>query len=415
MQQHQLAAYIIPSSDPHLSEYVANHWKSRGHFSGFTGSAGTLVITLNESGLWTDGRYFIQAEAQLSNSEIKLFRMGQPNVPTVSAYLASVLNEGERVGFDGKLFSIHQVKEMEKLFSEKSIEIESCEDLVAILWENRPEIPATEAFVHEVQYTGFTCAEKLGQVRAVLEQKNADGYVMNLLDSIAWLFNIRAADVEFNPMVISYGVVLKDEAYLFVNEVRINDKVRKYLKENGVTIKSYDEIDAFLMTLTDCRLVCDYGSLNYSLYEVLSRQSGVIILNEADIVTKLKAIKNEVEIKNTKLAQIKDGCAVVHTILHIEDLLNKNEKVTEYDVTKLLEHYRLQQNDSYGSSFSAIVGYQENAAMMHYSPKKESSSALEQKGFLLIDSGGHYLDGTTDLTRTFTLGKTSEEAKKHYT
>lgn len=414
MKNHGLSAYVIPSSDAHLSEYVATHWQGRAYMSGFTGSAGTLVITLDESGLFTDGRYFIQAENELKGSEVKLFKMAQPGVPTINEYLVSVLNEGDTVGFDGKVLSVATVKEMKKAFEAKHLKLKVDEDLLDSVWENRPAIPSTDVFVHETQYTGYSCHEKLSIVREEMKKISANGYVLTALGSIAWLFNVRGDDILFNPLVVSYGLVLKNEAYLFVDNHRLSEDVKTYLTENGVTLKDYAQIDEVLNQLSGS-ILCPVDSMNYYLYDILTKKQEVTVIDGHDIVNELKAVKNKVEIENTHNAQVKDSVALVGAVCEIYEKLDSEAGLTEFDVREILEVHRSRQPLNYGSSFGAIVAYGANAAMMHYNPTKENCTKLDKKGFLLIDSGGQYLDGTTDITRTFVLGELTDEEKLHYT
>lgn len=416
MKQHGMSAYIIPSSDAHMSEYVATHWQGRAYLSGFTGSAGTLVVTLTESGLWTDGRYFIQAEQELKGSEIKLFRIAQPNVPTINEYLVRVLNEGETVGFDGKCLSVGLVKELIQSLQVKNVKVVGEYDLLDKVWNDRPAIPATEVFVHETQYTGYSCAEKLEMVRKEMKKVGSNGYVLTALGSIAWLFNVRGDDILFNPLVVSYAFVTETEAYLFVDHERLSPAVISYLTENGVTLKDYQEIEVILSDSTlSGAILCPMDTMNYYLYNLLGKQGTISIIEGHDLVNDLKAIKNDTEIKNTRQAQIKDSVALVGAVCEVYDKLNSAEGITEYEVREILEIYRRRQPLNYGSSFGAIVAYGANAAMMHYNPTKENCSKLEKKGLLLIDSGGQYLDGTTDITRTFVLGPLTDEERLHYT
>lgn len=416
MKQHGMSAYIIPSSDAHMSEYVATHWQGRAYLSGFTGSAGTLVVTLTESGLWTDGRYFIQAEQELKGSEIKLFRIAQPNVPTINEYLVRVLNEGETVGFDGKCLSVGLVKEHIQSLQVKNVKVVGEYDLLDKIWNDRPAIPATEVFVHETQYTGYSCAEKLEMVRKEMKKVGSNGYVLTALGSIAWLFNVRGDDILFNPLVVSYAFVTETEAYLFVDHERLSPAVISYLTKNGVTLKDYQEIEVILSDSTlSGAILCPMDTMNYYLYNLLGKQGTISIIEGHDLVNDLKAIKNDTEIKNTRQAQIKDSVALVGAVCEVYDKLNSAEGITEYEVREILEIYRRRQPLNYGSSFGAIVAYGANAAMMHYNPTKENCSKLEKKGLLLIDSGGQYLDGTTDITRTFVLGPLTDEERLHYT
>lgn len=416
MKRIGVQAYIIPSADAHLSEYVAIHWQGRAYLSGFTGSAGTLVVTETESGLWTDGRYFIQAESELAGSEVQLFKMGQSGVPTITEYLANTLQEGSCVGFDGKVLAASNVLEMLKTFEPKKIKVCGEHDLLDSIWTDRPAIPSTDVFIHETKYTGYSCADKLNMVRQEMKKSNLNGYVLTSLGSIAWLFNVRGDDILFNPLVVSYALVLEESAYLFVDSHRLSDEVTNYLTTNGVTLKEYDEIDEILASsVVSGRILCPLETVNYYLYHVLVNHEGAEVVAGFDLVNNLKAVKNETEIKNTHNAQVKDSCALVGAMQEIYEKLDAGELVTEYDVREILEVYRRHQLLNYGSSFGAIVAYGANAAMMHYNPTKEKCSLIEKKGFLLIDSGGQYLDGTTDITRTFVLGELTEEEKIHYT
>lgn len=416
MKERGISAYIIPSNDPHMSEYVAEHWKSRKYFSGFTGSAGTLVVTEESSGLWTDGRYFIQAEQQLSGSEVKLFKMGEKGVPTYIEYIADTLKMNEAVGIDGRLFSANTVKSMKKSFEKKALIIRTDVDLVEGLWLNRPKEPLTEVYNHEIKYTGISCREKLEKVRAELEKKNAEGYVLTELASIAWLFNIRANDIDFNPMATSYAYVNKEAAYLCINQSRVPESVKNELALQGVTLKAYEEIEELLVGISEpTRVLCHVPSINQYLYGLLEGNEKITIVEAEDIVIDLKAIKNPVEIDNMIEAHIKDGCALTHFMVDLEERMERGEDLTEYSLIDLLIKARAAQENNKGESFSAIIAYKENAAMMHYAPTKEKNKKLKKEGLLLIDSGGQYLEGTTDITRTFALGTVTEEEKRAYT
>lgn len=411
-----ISAYIIPSNDPHMSEYVAEHWKSRKYFSGFTGSAGTLVVTENSSGLWTDGRYFIQAEQQLAESEVKLFKMGEKGVPNYIEYIAETLKVNEKVGIDGRLFSASTVKAMKKCFEKKSLSLKANVDLVKTLWLNRPEEPLTEVYNHEVQYTGVSCREKLEKVRNGLEKKKAEGYVLTELASIAWLFNIRASDIDFNPMATAYAYIDQKAAYLCINQSRVPASVKNELERQGVLLKEYEEIEELLVGISEpTRVLCHAPSINQYLYGLLENNTKVTIVEDEDIVLELKAIKNAVEIDNMIEAHIKDGCALAHFMVDFEERMARGEALTEYSLIDLLIKARAAEENNKGESFSAIVAYKENAAMMHYAPTKEKHKKLEKEGLLLIDSGGQYLEGTTDITRTFALGPVTEEEKRAYT
>jgi Xaa-Pro aminopeptidase len=415
MEENGVNACVIPSSDPHMSEYLPAHWEARSYFSGFDGSAGTLVVTQNESGLWTDGRYFIQAERQLSGSEVVLYRMAVKGVPTYIEFLADKLQKSDTVGFDGKLISASSVKQMKEKFADKALQIKAV-DLIADIWPERPEIPSSKVFVHDVKYAGYTCREKLEQVRAELKKQKADGEIFTQLDCVAWLMNIRADDIEYNPLAISYAIVYSDSAYLFINTKRVLPETLAYLKENGVTVREYEEIDETLQSISEKKtMLVDTTSISYNLYRILEHNDFVAIKEGCDTVVHLKCVKNETEIRNIVEAHVKDGCALVEFCVKFDDMMKNGETVTECTVCDMLKEYRAKQPNNKGESFGTIAAYQANAAMMHYSPQPGTCSTLSNKGFLLVDSGGQYLKGTTDITRTFALGELSREEKEHYT
>lgn len=413
MKNKGIDAYIIPSSDAHQSEYVAEHWKSRAWISGFTGSAGIVVVTMEESGLWTDGRYFIQAEKQLEDSEIKLFKMKQPNVPTYIEWLQSSLIEGACVGFHSKVFSWAQVKELEKSFEQKEIKINGEFDLIDAVWKDRPEIPVSEVYIHDTKYAGKSVKEKLDLVRKEMKKKGAQCYLLSSLDDIAWLFNIRGNDVKNNPVVISYALVLEEKAVLFVEERKITNEVKETLEINGVEIREYYEIENLLKDLKkESTVFIDPNRVSYWLYKAIPDECRKI--EERDITTTLKAIKNQVEIENLRNCQIKDGAAMVK-FLHWLDKNVDKEDITEISASERLEAFRREQDKFIGTSFDTIAGYKDHAAMMHYSATEESKYTLKAEGMFLVDSGGQYLDGTTDITRTIILGPISEEEKHDFT
>ncbi|WP_444659713.1 aminopeptidase P family protein [Caproiciproducens sp. R2] len=415
MKQNGVQACIVPSADPHMSEYLPAYWAARSYFSGFTGSAGTLVVTETQSGLWTDGRYFIQAAHQLEGSEITLYRMAVKGVPTYTEFLAEELNEGETVGFDGKMLSAAAVEEMREKFAEKKLKIKAV-DLIQDIWTDRPQMPASKVFVHDVKYAGYTCEEKLEQVRAELKKQHADGEIFTKLDCVAWLMNIRADDIEYNPLAVSYAIVYTDSAYLFINTGRVLPETLAYLEENGVTVREYEEIDRALEKISsDKTILVDPVTVNYDLYQLLKQNRHVTVKEGGDTVIALKGVKNETEIKNIIEAHIKDGRALVEFCVQFEDRMKNGETVTECTVCDMLRECRAKQPNNKGESFGTIAAYGANAAMMHYSPKPETCSTLKNRDFLLIDSGGQYLEGTTDITRTFALGPLSREEKEHYT
>jgi Xaa-Pro aminopeptidase len=420
MKENKMDAYIIPSFDAHQSEYVADYWKSRQWISGFTGSAGTVVITLDDAGLWTDGRYYIQAEKQLEGSEIKLFKAAEPGVPSYVEWLRESVVEGSNVGFDGNVFSIDMVRDMHKVFNSKhnefnnkKISLKIDKDLINELWEDRASMPKGSIFVHEVKYAGKSRVEKLNLVREEMKNKGANNYLLTSLDDIAWLLNIRGNDVANNPVVIANVIVAQYKCYLFVDSSKVPEEVKSELVANGVEIKEYNEIKNFLQGLTSKdSIIIDTNKTNICLYNSINNDTSKIEL--PNITTNLKAIKNEVEIENLKCCEIMDGVAMVKFIKWLKTSVDK-EEITEISAADKLEGYRKQIELFAGLSFDTIAGYKDHAAMMHYKASEETQYTLKNEGFFLVDSGGQYYNGTTDTTRTIVLGKLTEEEKRDYT
>lgn len=413
MKENKIDAYIIPSFDAHQSEYVADHWKCRQWISGFTGSAGTVVITLDDAGLWTDGRYYIQAEKQLEGSGIRLFKMADPGVPSYTEWLKNTLKEESTVGFDGSVFSVDLFKGMEKAFKSKNINIKIEKDLIDEIWKDRPEIPKELVFLHGIKYAGKSRVEKLNKVRANMSTKGANYYLLTSLDDIAWLLNIRGNDVPNNPVVISNVVVGEDKCYLFVDSSKVTHDIRLELETDGIKIKGYNEIHQILNQLTiDDSVIFDINKTSISMYNSINTDTTK--LEEPNITTDLKAIKNEVEIENLRNCQVSDGLAMVKFIKWLKESVTK-EEITEISAEKMLEAFRRQQDLFVEPSFDTIAGYKDHAAMMHYKANKETQYTLKDEGFFLVDSGGQYFNGTTDTTRTITLGKLTEEEKRDFT
>lgn len=413
MKENKMDAYIIPSFDAHQSEYVADYWKSRQWISGFTGSAGTVVITLEDAGLWTDGRYYIQAEKQLEGSGIRLFKMAEPGVPSFIEWLKDVLKEGNTIGFDGSVFSVDMVKDMEKEFKSKKITLKIEQDLINELWKDRPEMPKGSIFVHDVKYAGKSREEKLNQVREEMNNKGANYYLLTSLDDIAWLLNIRGTDVVNNPVVIANVIVGQSKCHLFVDSSKVPQEVKLGLVSEGVELEEYNEIQKFLQGLTSKdAIIFDTNKTNICLYNAINIDTAKIEC--PNVTTKLKAIKNEIEIENLKCCEIKDGVAMVKFIKWLKTSIDK-EKITEISAADKLEGFRKEIELFVGLSFDTIAGYKDHAAMMHYKASEETEYTLKNEGFFLVDSGGQYYNGTTDTTRTIVLGKLTEEEKRDYT
>ncbi len=413
MSDKGIDAYIVPSSDPHMSEYVAAHWEGRKWLSGFTGSAGTLVITQDSCGLWTDGRYYVQAEKQLEGTGIRLFKFGMEGVKSFTEWIADTLGQGECVGMDGKLFSVSQVRNMEKIFSKKGILINKEHDLLMGIWKDRPAIPRETVFVHDMVYAGRTAAQKIEDVREMMAQKGASYHLVSSLDDIAWLYNIRGGDVAYNPVAISYALISEEKAWLFINEDKVSVPVREHLSDNGVEIEDYERIESYLSRLgRGDTILLDPQRVNSWLYDSIGREAR--IEEDTAITTILKAVKNQVEIENLKKAHIKDGVAMVKFLCWLDNNLSK-EEITEITVADKLEEFRSQQENYMGLSFPTIAGYGDHGAIVHYQADEESAYTLKPHGLLLIDSGCQYLEGTTDITRTIALGPTTPQQRSDYT
>lgn len=413
MAKANVDALVIPTSDPHMSEYIPEAWKARKEFSGFTGSAGTLVVTTEESGLWTDGRYFIQAEGQLSGSEIKLFRMREKGVPTVEEYLADT-QAGKTVAVDGTIYPAASGLLLQEKLEKVGASLVS-EDLVMPVWENRPELPHTPAYVLNVKYAGLSPKEKLQQVREKLAEKNADAQLYSTLDCANWLSNVRASDIAYNPFATSYVLVLKDEARLYLDEDRLSAEDIAYLKETFI-LRPYSAITEDLSgDLGGAKMLVNKAGISYDNLLRLMKNDTVSIVYGTDVVTALKGVKNPTELKNIREAHVWDGVALANFWVKLQKRMDAGEAVSEYDVCLMLAEERAKMPENKGESFDTIAGYGPNAAMMHYGPTAEKSDMLQKKGFLLIDSGGQYLTGTTDVTRTFVMGPISEEEKTDFT
>ncbi|HHD2587181.1 TPA: aminopeptidase P family protein [Clostridium perfringens] len=411
MKDKGIDYYIIPSEDAHQSEYVCEHYRGRAYMSGFTGSAGTLLVGLENAILWTDGRYFIQALDELKGSGIEMFKMRIPGWPSLLEWLKENAKAGETIAFDGKVFSVGEYKDFKKLEEENNLNIKIDEDLLDEVWKDRPSLLKEKAFLHEVKYCGKSAREKLREVREEMKKLGANNYIIASLNDIAWLYNIRGNDVKCNPVVLSYALVKENEAYLYVDKSKFTSKMEEELLNEGVTLKSYDEIGNAISNL-EGKILIDPNKISAYLYECIKDKNNIVEFG--NITTKFKAIKNEVELDNLRKCQVRDGVAMVKFMKWLKDNIGKIE-ISEISASDKLEELRSLDKLFKGISFETIAGHKEHGAMMHYSATPESDYTLEPRGFLLIDSGGQYLDGTTDITRTFVLGELTYEERKDYT
>lgn len=401
MEKYKVDAYIITSSDYHQSEYIDDYFKGREYLSGFTGSAGILVIFKDEACLWTDGRYHIQAEKQLKGSEIKLFKQGNLGVPTYKEYIVSKLVENSKIGIDAKILLSFDANE---ILSKKKYKIIDF-DLLTEVWDKRKSLPNEKIFILEDKYTGKSYKEKVKEIRKVLKEKGADYNIISSLDDIAWIYNFRGDDVQHNPVALSFTVISEKKASLYINKNKLNEEAKKYFKDNKVEVKGYFEFFEDIKKLKGNILV-DFNKISYAIYEAISKNT---VINSMNPSTYLKAHKNEIEIANTKDIHIQDGVAMVKFMYWLKNNYKK-ENITEFSAEEKINSLREKIEGYIDLSFSTISAFGKNAAMMHYSAPEKKSAKIED-GVYLLDSGGTYLKGTTDITRTFFLGKVGKQEK----
>lgn len=414
MKEKKIDAYIIPSSDPHLSEYPADRWKSRGWISGFDGSAGTVVVTATKAGLWTDSRYFLQAGIQLEGSGIDLYKMALPETPTIPDFLLHELQSGQTVGADGLTYSVAEAEKLEKTLRRKDIKLETSYDLIDLIWKDRPAVPANPLFEMPVELSGKSVREKLDEINNQLHKEGADCCILAALDEVAWTFNIRGTDVTYNPVVISYAFVSEDESVLFIDPKKVTAEAAENLKKEGVVLADYTLIQKYLSRLPENSSVfIDPAKTNISLYNALPK--GCTIIEGITPANHLKSIKNETEIKGFRNAVVKDGIALTRFYIWLEKQLAAGEKVTELSASAKLTALRAEQPQYIMDSFESITGYAGHGAIVHYAPTPETDVELKPESLLLMDSGAQYLDGTTDITRTVALGEPTEQMKKDFT
>ena len=413
MREAGIDIYLIPTSDFHESEYVGGHFKAREFMSGFTGSAGTLVVTQTQAGLWTDGRYFIQAEAQLKNSGIDLYKMGMKDVLSVEDFVIENIPEEGKLGIDGRVINSRLGIKLEERLKEKNASISYHRDIVDEIWEDRPALSCEPAFLLDIRYAGKSRKEKLEDLRKKLEEEKADVFILTCLDDIAWLFNIRGNDIPYNPVVLSYVIITKEKGYFFVNEGVLNTEIKEAFQVDQIEIMPYDAIYDFVKQFSNTEVVLlDKGKVNYAIIRNLNPD--IKIIDKVNPTTLAKAVKNEVELENLRKSHLKDAVAVTKFMYWLKTKVGK-EEITEITASDYLENLRREQEGFIELSFDTICAYQEHAAMMHYSASKETDVSLKSEGLLLVDSGGQYYEGTTDITRTFVLGSIEEEWKKHFT
>lgn len=412
MKTYAMAAYIVPGTDPHASEYVTEHWRERAWISGFTGSAGNAVITMDGGGLWTDSRYFLQAEIQLKDSGLSLMKEGLADTPTIAQWLSQELKAGSSVGVNPEMFSNNAYVELQSELEKADIHLMPM-DLIQMVWANRPALPTTPLYVLDMKYTGKTVADKLAAVRAEMKKERADVYVISSLDEVAWLFNVRGTDVDYNPLVISYAVVTMHDATLFVMPEKITPETMKYLVNNKVSVSDYECIINALKKIDQTATVLyDGAKLNRALWSAIPKTCKKV--EAASLVAQLKCVKNDVELAGVRKAMKEDGKALVRFFMWLEQNVGKKH-LTEYDLMIHLKECRAEGENFMGESFGTIAGYNANGAIVHYAADETNCATIANEGMLLLDSGGQYLDGTTDITRTVTIGQPTQQQKLDYT
>lgn len=412
MRERGMDAYLVPTADFHESEYVGDYFKCRSFMTGFTGSAGTLVVTLEDAALWVDGRYFVQAGNQLKGSSVRLMKMGEEGVPEISDFIIDAVKEGGCLGFDGRVVDSFTGLELEKRLDEKGASVKYQEDLIDQVWTDRPALSARPVWILKEEFAGKSALEKLSDLRGEMKKAGASVHVLTSLDDIAWLLNIRGDDVRCNPVVLSYLAVTGTEAFLFINPQVLDQETEAYLKGLGITLKPYDEIYEYIKTLQNEKVLLETARVNYAIIRGLDSSNEII--NQMNPTVLAKAVKNPVEIENMKKAHIKDGVVMARFACWLKKNIGKIP-MDEISLEKKLDSMRFETEGNLGLSFDTISAYGANAAMCHYSATEETNTPVEPRGFYLVDSGGQYYEGTTDITRTFAMGPLTKEEKEHYT
>ncbi|MBQ9512223.1 MAG: aminopeptidase P family protein [Lachnospiraceae bacterium] len=426
MKDNGVNATLFPTADYHDSEYVADYFKVRAYFSNFTGSNGTLFVTENESALWTDGRYFLQAESELAGTEIKLMRMGERDVPKLEEYLKGCLKEGDTLGFDGRCVTASYGETLEEAVNACKAKLRYDIDFASMVFENRPELPVHDLYLVEEAYSGASFEEKLSVLRKELDEKDADAFVLSKLDDIMWLTNLRGSDIACNPVALSYLFITPERTLFFVQEEEVTDAVRAYAKEHEIFLVDYESFFEFLLESADTQeikneikkgLFFDKASVSYTLYQMLKRfeeHAGIPVINGKNPTTFLKAVKNETELRHTRETYLKDSAVLTEFLYYVKTNAGK-EEMSEISLAKKLDSMRAAQEGFIELSFPTISGFGANGAIVHYEPTEKTNAKVEGTGFYLVDSGATYKGGTTDVTRTLAIGEVTQEMKEHFT
>jgi len=427
MKREHLAAFIFPSTDPHQSEYVAGHWKGREYISGFNGSAGMAVVTMTSAALWTDSRYFLAAEEQLKGTEYQLMKLKVEGTPTIAEWLGQELMgtgpvSPNEVAIDGSCCSANSVKELiADLRKQGGMTLRTNLDPLKMIWTDRPPIPENPVEIYPLEYAGESVCDKIARIRKALREKHADGMLMAALDDIAWTLNLRGSDVHCNPVFVSYLLISSKDVTLYINKAKLSPEVMAYLKAENFKVEDYEQVENGLKQYFEYNILLDPDEINYRLYEVVrnkGRQNGLPkteIVEDESPVKRMKSVKNEREIAGFRSAMLRDGIAMTKFLYWLHTKVAANSPLTELSVSEKLERFRSEQPLYRGLSFDTIAGYQEHGAIVHYEATPETDMPLKPEGFLLLDSGAQYLDGTTDITRTIPLGPLTDEQKRVYT
>lgn len=412
MAEMSIDYYLVPTSDYHHSEYISNYFKCREYLSGFTGSAGTLLVSQTQAWLWADGRYHIQAQQELTGTGIHLMKDGLTGVPTLSDFLKECMETGQTLGFDGRLYTSGFISGLKRKLSAKQILFVYDKDLVQEIWKDRPKLVAKPVYVYPERYAGTTVSEKIAAYRDYLMKYQADCQLLTSLTDIAWLFNLRGHDVACTPVFLSYAFLSLKEVILFIQEGVLTQEAKEYLQNNGIETRDYHSFYDFVKSIEHVRMLVDYSDLNYCCYQSLSDTN--TLLRAAKYTTSAKIIKNDTEIEHTRACHLRDGVYMTKFMYWLKNTIRKRS-LSELEAAAYIDQLRLSDDLALDLSFETISAYGKNAAIVHYRPSAESNTVVEAKGMLLVDSGGHYLDGTTDITRTFILGPITEEEKLCYT
>lgn len=411
MKDRKIEAYIIPTSDPHQSEYLPDHYKEREFISGFTGSAGTAVVTMDQAKLWTDSRYFLQAASELENSEFELMKIGDEDYPTIEEYLEDVVSEFGKIAFNGNLFSVKEYKKLSESMGARTLISDL--DYISKLWNDRPNLRTDKVWLMDENYTGESYESKINRLRDLMEINGYDYYFLGAIEDICWLLNIRGNDIDYCPVTLSYMLISNDKVSLCIDENKLDDKIRAYLEENEINVYPYDYIFTLIKNIPGKnRIFLDPERTNVAIYDSIN--SNVKISMGINITENMKAIKSQKEIENTKNAYIKDGVTLVKFFNWLE-IGASTGTLNEYVASKKLHEMRAENEGFIDDSFEAIIGYKDNAAIVHYEPSQLGSKTFKNESMVLIDSGAHYMEGTTDITRTIALGNLTEDEKIDYT